>query len=181
MFADEMSSTSTGTSQTISSTTSLFSDVANGFWAEKHIYKLAAEGIILGDAGKFRPGDIVTQQEAITMAIRLMNLESQLGNGSKVPADLKVGNYFKPYLELALSKICWIRTKKSPQRRTKNPGARKSDARVGCQILVRALGKDAEAKASATLSTGFADQSSISVNARGYVNVAAQLKICDRG
>lgn len=178
VFADEMSSTSTGTSQTISSTTSLFSDVANGFWAEKHIYKLAAEGIILGDAGKFRPGDIVTQQEAITMAIRLMNLESQLGNGSKVPADLKVGNYFKPYLELALSKNLLDKNEEIAATADKESwGEKKATREWVAKILVRALGKDAEAKASATLSTGFADQSSISVNARGYVNVAAQLKI----
>src|SRR5690606_25292909 len=83
---------------------SLFSDVQSGFWAEKHIYKLAAEGILLGDAGKFRPGDNVTQQEAITIAIRFMNLDSQRGNDAGATDDLKVGNYFKPYLDLALSK-----------------------------------------------------------------------------
>ncbi|RRJ66246.1 S-layer homology domain-containing protein [Paenibacillus oralis] len=197
VFADETSSTSTGASQTGTSQTGtsqtgssqtetpqtvssaqLFSDVANGFWAEKHIYKLAAEGIILGDAGKFRPGDVVTQQEAITMAIRLMNLDSQLGDGSGAPADLKVGNYFKPYLELALSKNLLDKNEEVAATADKESwGEKKATREWVAKILVRALGKDAEAKASATLSTGFADQSSISANARGYVNVAVQLKI----
>lgn len=112
------------TSQNVAAV-SLFSDVQSGFWAEKHIYKLAAEGILLGDAGKFRPGDSVTQQEAITMAIRFMNLDSQLGNGAGAPADLKVGNYFKPYLELALSKNLINKNESSQPRRKAKLGARR--------------------------------------------------------
>lgn len=157
---------------------SLFSDVQSGFWAEKHIYKLAAEGILLGDAGKFRPGDNVTQQEAITIAIRFMNLDSQLGNGAGAPEDLKVGNYFKPYLELALSKN--LINKNEEIAATKDGeawGEKKASREWVAKLLVRALGKDAEAKASATLPTGFADQTSISANTRGYVNVAVQLNL----
>ncbi|MFR9708814.1 S-layer homology domain-containing protein [Paenibacillus sp. MB22_1] len=164
-------------SQSVASV-SLFSDVPNGFWAEKHIYKLAAEGILLGDAGKFRPGDNVTQQEAITMAIRFMNLDSQLGNGAGAPADLKVGNYFKPYLELALSKNLIDKNEELASTKEGEAwGEKKASREWVAKLLVRALGKDAEAKASATLPTGFADQTSISANARGYVNVAVQLKL----
>lgn len=159
-------------------TVALFSDVQNGFWAEKHIYKLAAEGIILGDAGKFRPGDSVTQQEAITMAIRFMNLDSQLSSGSDAPADLKVGNYFKPYLELALSKKLIDKNEEiAATKEGEAWGEKKASREWVAKILVRSLGKDAEAKASASMSTGFADQSSISANARGYVNVAVQLNL----
>lgn len=53
----------------------MFSDVNLGFWAEKHIHKLAALDILKGNNGKFRPNDDVTQQEAITMAIRFMGLQ----------------------------------------------------------------------------------------------------------
>ncbi|MGG6312008.1 S-layer homology domain-containing protein [Paenibacillus macerans] len=174
-FADE--ATTVNTTQNVSAV-SLFSDVQNGFWAEKHIYKLAAEGIILGDAGKFRPGDNVTQQEAITMAIRFMNLDAQLGNGSGVPSDLKVGNYFKPYLELALSKNLLDKNEEIASiKDNESWGEKKASREWVAKIIVRALGKDAEAKASATKSTGFADQSSISANARGYVNVAVQLNL----
>lgn len=175
VFADE--ATTTGTSQNVAAA-SLFSDVQNGYWAEKHIYKLAAEGIILGDAGKFRPGDSVTQQEAITMAIRFMNLDSQLGDGSGVPADLKVGNYFKPYLELALSKNLLDKNEEiASTKDTESWGEKKATREWVAKIIVRSLGKDAEAKASAGMAAGFADQSSISANARGYVNVAVQLNL----
>ncbi|MDU2240347.1 S-layer homology domain-containing protein [Paenibacillus sp.] len=174
-FAEETPNVST--SQNVAAV-SLFSDVQSGFWAEKHIYKLAAEGILLGDAGKFRPGDNVTQQEAITMAIRFMNLDSQLGNGAGAPADLKVGNYFKPYLELALSKKLIDKNEEiAATKEGEAWGEKKASREWVAKILVRSLGKDAEAKASASMSTGFADQSSISANARGYVNVAVQLNL----
>lgn len=174
-FAEE--TPNVNTSQNVAAV-SLFSDVQSGFWAEKHIYKLAAEGILLGDAGKFRPGDNVTQQEAITMAIRFMNLDSQLGSGSGAPADLKVGNYFKPYLELALSKKLIDKNEEiAATKEGEAWGEKKASREWVAKILVRSLGKDAEAKASASMSTGFADQSSISANARGYVNVAVQLNL----
>ncbi|MNO14638.1 S-layer protein precursor [compost metagenome] len=174
-FAEE--TTTVNTSQNVAAV-SLFSDVQNGFWAEKHIYKLASEGILLGDAGKFRPGDSVTQQEAITMAVRFMNLDSQLGSGSTAPADLKVGNYFKPYLELALSKKLIDKNEEvAVTKEGESWGEKKASREWIAKILVRSLGKDAEAKASAAMSTGFADQSSISANARGYVNVAVQLNL----
>lgn len=174
-FAEE--TTTVNTSQNVA-TVSLFTDVQNGFWAEKHIYKLASEGILLGDAGRFRPGDSVTQQEAITMAVRFMNLDSQLGSGSTAPADLKVGNYFKPYLELALSKKLIDKNEEvAVTKEGESWGEKKASREWIAKILVRSLGKDAEAKASAAMSTGFADQSSISANARGYVNVAVQLNL----
>ncbi|MBW4841290.1 MAG: S-layer homology domain-containing protein, partial [Paenibacillaceae bacterium] len=174
-FAEE--TTTVNTSQNVA-TVSLFSDVQSGFWAEKHIYKLASEGILLGDAGRFRPSDSVTQQEAITMAVRFMNLDSQLGSGSTAPADLKVGNYFKPYLELALSKKLIDKNEEvAVTKEGESWGEKKASREWIAKILVRSLGKDAEAKASAAMSTGFADQSSISANARGYVNVAVQLNL----
>lgn len=176
VFADQGVAAVT-TAQT-SASALIFSDVQDGFWAEKHIYKLAAEGIILGDAGKFRPADSVTQQEAITMAIRFMNLESKLGDGAGAPADMKVGNYFKPYLELALQHNLIDKTEELKATGAKEAwGEKKASREWIAKILVRALGKDSEAKAAAGASTGFADQASISTSARGYVNIAVQLEL----
>ncbi len=177
VFADQAGTPATTTTQ--SAVTSLiFSDVKDGFWAEKHIYKLAAEGIILGDAGKFRPSDSVTQQEAITMAIRFMNLESKLGDGAGAPADMKVGNYFKPYLELAVQQKLIDKSEEVKATGAKESwGEKKATREWIAKILVRALDRDTEAKAAAGASTGFADQSSITASARGYVNVAVQLDL----
>ncbi|WP_334071503.1 MULTISPECIES: S-layer homology domain-containing protein [Paenibacillus] len=175
VFAEETPATKTSQSTAASL---IFSDVTNGFWAEKHINKLAAQGIILGDAGKFRPSDSVTQQEAITMAIRFMNLESKLGAGSGAPAELKVSGYFKPYLELAVEKKLIDKAEEVKATGAKESwGEKKASREWIAKLIVRALGRDAEAKAAAGASTGFTDQSSISAEARGYVNVAVQLDL----
>lgn len=175
VFAEETPATKT--TQTAAASL-LFSDVKDGFWAEKHIYKLAAEGIVLGDAGKFRPGDSVTQQEAITMAIRFMNLESKLGDGSGAPAEMKVSNYFKPYLQLAVEQKLIDKAEEVKATGAKESwGEKKASREWISKLLVRSLGRDAEAKAATGASTGFTDQSNISADARGYVNVAVQLNL----
>ncbi|GGH23984.1 S-layer homology domain-containing protein [Paenibacillus segetis] len=174
-FADQAAPTASNQS---TASVSIFSDVKDGFWAEKHIYKLAAEGIILGNEGKFRPSDSVTQQEAITMAIRFMNLDSQKGDGSNSPSELNVGNYYKPYVELAVKKNLIDKKEEAAATGAKETwGSKKASREWVAKILVRALGKDAEAKASASNSTGFADNDKITASSRGYVNVAVQLDI----
>lgn len=143
VFADQAT---TPTAQSVAAV-SIFSDVKDGFWAEKHIYKLAAEGIILGDAGKFRPSDSVTQQEAITMAIRFMNLDSKLGNGEGTPTELTVSKYFKPYLELAVSQNLIDKSEEIAATGAKESwGEKKASREWIAKILVRALGKETEAK-----------------------------------
>lgn len=175
VFAEETPATNTTQAAAASL---LFSDVKDGFWAEKHIYKLAAEGIVLGDAGKFRPGDSVTQQEAITMAIRFMNLESKLGDGSGAPTEMKVSNYFKPYLQLAVEQKLIDKAEEVKATGAKESwGEKKASREWISKLLVRSLGRDAEAKAATGASTGFTDQSNISADARGYVNVAVQLNL----
>ncbi|MBU5674408.1 S-layer homology domain-containing protein [Paenibacillus brevis] len=175
VFAEEAQSTAVTTS---TASVLLFSDVSDGFWAEKHIYKLAAEGIILGDAGKFRPSDSVTQQEAITMAVRFMNLESKLGSGSGAPEEMKVGAYFKPYLELALSEKLIDKTEElGATGASESWGAKTASREWIAKLLVRALGQEEKAKSAASATTGFADHTSISPAARGYVNVAVQLEL----
>ncbi|WHX47301.1 S-layer homology domain-containing protein [Paenibacillus woosongensis] len=184
VFADEPAESSanlgTGTNITNTSNTafSLFSDVQNGFWAEKYIYKLAAEGIIVGDAGKFRPSDSVTQQEAITMAIRFMNLSAEVGSGDTVPAELQISGYAKPYVELALKKNLIDKDEELAILKEKESwGQKKASREWVAKVLIRALGKDEEAKALGTAATGFADHDKITSSVRGYVNLAAKLDI----
>lgn len=105
VFADGASGVAASTAAPVSLTaTGAFSDVKTGFWAEKHIYKLAAQGIIVGNNGKFRPGDPVTQQEAVLMALRFMKLENKAAGSSvatALPTGFDVSNYYKPYVVLA--------------------------------------------------------------------------------
>lgn len=183
VFADEPAGSTGGdagnkTSNTSNTAFTLFSDVQNGFWAEKYIYKLAAQGIIVGDAGKFRPSDSVTQQEAITMAIRFMNLSGELGSGETAPDDLQISGYANPYVELAIKKKLIDKDEELAAIKAKESwGQKKASREWVAKILIRALDKDEEAKALGAEATGFADHDKISASARGYVRLAAQLDI----
>ncbi|PZM65496.1 S-layer homology domain-containing protein [Paenibacillus dendritiformis] len=158
----------------------MFSDVNLGFWAEKHIHKLAALDILKGNNGKFRPNDDVTQQEAITMAIRFMGLQGELNSSDSValPADFKVGNIFKPYVVLAFQKGLIDKNEEMANPDPKNSwGEKKATREWITKILVRAVGKEEDAKQAKNKQTSFADNSKISSSAIGYVNTAVDLKL----
>ncbi|WP_405152989.1 S-layer homology domain-containing protein [Paenibacillus sp. FSL K6-0108] len=182
-MAAESTDTGQGQTATVSNTaapTGLFSDIKVGYWAEKHVYKLAYQGILLGNNGLFRPGDAVTQQEAVTMAIRFMNKEDQL-NGSTataLPTNMEVGNYFKPYVALALQLGLIDKTEESTVDVSKTSWGQKQASREWItKLLIRSLNKDAEAKAQNNQSTGFADNDSISESGKGYINLAVSLDL----
>ncbi|MFS0871222.1 S-layer homology domain-containing protein [Paenibacillus xylanilyticus] len=158
----------------------LFSDIKVGYWAEKHVYKLANQGILLGNNGLFRPGDAVTQQEAVTMAIRFMNQEGQLNDSTAaaLPTNMEVGNYFKPYVALALQLGLIDKTEESTADVSKTIWGQKPASREWItKLLIRSLNKEAEAKAQNSQSTGFADDASISEDGKGYVNLAVSLEL----
>ncbi|MGF9699216.1 S-layer homology domain-containing protein [Paenibacillus sp. MABNR03] len=158
----------------------LFSDIKVGYWAEKHVYKLANQGILLGNNGLFRPGDAVTQQEAVTMAIRFMNQEGQLNDSTAaaLPTNMEVGNYFKPYVALALQLGLIDKTEESTADVSKTSWGQKPASREWItKLLIRSLNKEAEAKAQNSQSTGFADDASISEDGKGYVNLAVSLEL----
>ncbi|MNH79780.1 S-layer protein precursor [compost metagenome] len=176
-FADTTTTAATTTTSAQSTVTaSIFSDVASGYWAEKHIYKLASEGIILGDKGKFRPGDNITQEEAVTLALRFMNLDSKLPVSPVVPDKMKTGNYFKPYVALAIQQKLIDQTEEVAATGAKETwGSKKASREWIAKIIVRALGKEADAKAAAAKATTFADNAKISAGARGFVSAAVDL------
>jgi hypothetical protein len=175
VFADTPATT--GASVTAASV-GQFSDVKSGFWAEKHIYKLAAQGIILGDKGLFRPNDYVTQQEAVTMAIRFAGLQNKLSTDTAValPENVVVNNYFKPYVALAFQQSLLNKASESAATGQKGTwGERKASREWITEVLVRALGKESQASAAASKATTFADNGKISASKRGFVNVALEL------
>lgn len=153
-----------------------FGDVKTGYWAEKHIYKLAAQGIVLGQNGQFKPGDNITRQEAITMAIRFIGAGKELGTieTAIVPDGLTVNNYFKPYVDLALDKGL-IRSAEEKDADGKAWGTQPASREWVTRILVRAIGKEAEAQSAG--STSFADNADISKTSVGYVSTAVSLGI----
>ncbi|GGO04094.1 S-layer homology domain-containing protein [Saccharibacillus kuerlensis] len=154
-----------------------FSDVKSGYWAEKHIYKLAAQGIVLGQNGQFKPGDNITRQEAITMAIRFIGAENELGTieTAVLPEKLTVNNYFKPYVDLALDKGL-IKSAEEADLDGKAWGTQPASREWVTKIIVRAIGKESEALTS-TAATSFSDNSEIAKGSVGYVQTAVRLGI----
>lgn len=162
----------------------LFSDVKAGFWAEKHITKLALEKIVLGTNGKFRPTDSVTQQEAVTIAIRFMNLEKNVSSAASVAFQdgFVVDTNFKPYVALAFQNGLLEKSEEMvPMKGKETWGSKKATREWFTKILVRALGKQSDAAAAMTKATSFADNSKISPSALGYVNVASDLQLTTGG
>lgn len=162
--------------------TGIFSDVKTGFWAEKHIYKLASQGIVVGNNGLFRPGDSVTQQEAVLMALRFMKLQGNVNTSTDVvlPTDFQVTNYYKPYVVLAFQQGLLDKTVEMAADNLKTSwGERKASREWVAELLVRALGKSAEAASAATKPTSFADDAKVTPNKRGYINTAVSLGLAN--
>ncbi|MGZ9584103.1 S-layer homology domain-containing protein [Paenibacillus marinisediminis] len=158
----------------------VFSDVKLGHWSEKHIHKLASLGILQGNQGKFRPTDPITQQEVIAVAIRFMGLDDKVQKDTavKLPEEIKVSNYFKGYVVLALKEGLIDLEEESAVTKDKTAwGERKATREWVSKILVRAAGKKSDAEAAMNTPTSFADNSEISSDALGYVNVAVDLNL----
>ncbi|WP_160031982.1 S-layer homology domain-containing protein [Paenibacillus sp. An7] len=167
-------------SVTAKAATGMFSDVKSGYWAEKHIYKLASQNILLGNNGLFRPGDAVTQQEAITMAIRFVNKESELpaADKAKLPTGISTSNYFKSYVSLAFD-LGLVNEKEEANAKIDKGtwGEKKASREWITKLLIRAIDKEAQAKAAGNAPTDFADNDKISDGVKGYVSVAVDLNI----
>lgn len=181
VFADTATTTATTTTNATQSV-GVFKDVKTGFWAEKHIIKLASQGIVVGNNGLFRPGDPVTQQEAVLMALRFVKLQDKVDSTSAValPTDFKVSNYYKDYVVLAFQQgLLDKATEMAPDNLKNSWGERKASREWIAELLVRALGKGSDAAVAATQPTGFADDAKVSANKRGYINVAVNLKLAN--
>ncbi|MCM3783949.1 S-layer homology domain-containing protein [Neobacillus mesonae] len=160
--------------------TGAFSDVKSGYWAEKHIYKFAALDILVGDKGLFRPGDAVTKQEAVTIAVRFMNQRSNLPSGSsiKLPNGITTSEYAKSYVSLAFE-LGLLDDEEELQavQKEENWGQQKASREWIAKLVIRAIGKESEAKSGGNSATSFADDSQITAANKPYVNLAADLEI----
>jgi hypothetical protein len=174
------SETATDAAVTAASATP-FSDVAPSHWAEKHISKLAFQGIIVGNNDLFRPSDSVTRQEAVVMAIRFAGLEGQLNRDEAVvfPTSFHVDNYFVPYVVLAFEKglIDQIEQFAIADKEGKDWGSAKASREWVTKLMVKAIGKNADAIALADQSIPFADASAVGAGYAGYINEAVNLKL----
>ncbi len=78
---------------------SVFNDVDN-HWAEASIARMAAQGIVQGDAGSFRPDDSISRAELVTMVARALKLD--VGETKTGFADVAADSWYAKYVKAAL-------------------------------------------------------------------------------
>ncbi|SFS61610.1 S-layer homology domain-containing protein [Paenibacillus sp. BC26] len=165
-----------------SASPSRFSDVPAGHWAEKHIAKLATQGIVKGTNGAFKPSDNVSQQEAIALAIRFIGKEQDVKVDDAIvfPDTFEVSTYFKPYIILAFQ-AGLLDQKEEFELAEANPksawGTQKATREWITKLIVKAIGKQKEAEALANDAISFSDGSKVGSDYKGYVNAAVSLQL----
>ncbi|QYR23727.1 S-layer homology domain-containing protein [Paenibacillus sp. sptzw28] len=159
-----------------------FSDVPSGHWAAKHISKLALQGIVKGTAGAFHPSDNVTQQEAVTMAVRFIGKENEIKQDPAVvfPPTFKMNEYFKPYIVLAFEQGLLDRTDEFKQAEASPAdawGSRIATREWITKLIIKSIGQQSIADNLASSPVSFSDGKSVSAGFAGYVNAAVSLKL----
>ncbi|MBW7474127.1 S-layer homology domain-containing protein [Paenibacillus oenotherae] len=173
----------TGSSEVSAASKGRFSDVPVTHWADKHITKLALQGIIEGGTdGTFKPGDNVSQQEAVVMAIRFMGKKSEVQQDSLFVGNehFKVGNFFKPYIAYAFQHglLDEAEEYKIAEADTKIEwGARKASREWITKLMIRAIGQKKMADSLATSPVAFSDAKQVAAAYQGYVNAAVSLQL----
>ncbi|MBO9600547.1 MAG: S-layer homology domain-containing protein, partial [Cohnella sp.] len=170
------------TAQTASAAATPFSDVVAGSWYEKHVAKLSMQSILKGSNGKFNPNNSVSRQEAIIIALRFMGIESEANTATAavIPAALNVKTDYTKYINLALQKkliLIGEETALAKAEPGKSWGSSPATREWMARLLVRAIGKDADAMAAAEETTDFADDAKIDAKLKAYVKVAVDNKL----
>ncbi|ARU63118.1 hypothetical protein CBW65_20640 [Tumebacillus avium] len=147
-----------------------FSDVLSSDWSLRFVTEASTKGIISGDGyGKFRPSANVSNEEAIIMTVRAMGLADEALQLKDATLQLKdaatVSAWARPFVALA------IQNGFLDQDIALNPQAN-ADREWVTELVVRAMGLDADAKAHMTDKLTFKDASEIEADAVGYIAVA---------
>jgi len=135
------------------------------------------QNILKGSNGKYNLNNPVSRQEAIIIALRFMGLESAANSSSAdvIPAKLSVKTDYTKYISLALQKKLILIGEEialAESEPGKSWGASPATREWIAKVLVRAIGKEADAIAAAGATTDFADDAKIDAKLKGYVQVA---------
>lgn len=185
--ASVIASGASWTAQTASAAATPFSDVVANHWAEKHIAKLALQGIIVGSNGKFDPNRSLTRQEAIIVALRFMGIDGQANSSDVVvlPSVFNIKPDYTGFINLAIQKKLILVEEENAIAKSEQAAATAAKKTYGgwgsapatrewiSKVLVRAIGKEADAS-EPVASTTFADDAKIDPQLKGFVNVAAE-------
>jgi hypothetical protein len=158
-----------------SQTTTLFNDIVTSHWAFKDIAKMNAREVVSGyTGGDFKPGNPVSQLEAVLMAVHNMGTDLSTVNTDQtllitVPAWAEEGN--KRELLFAIQKGLIV-----PAENNFNANAGASRAWVA-QLMVRMINKNAEAFQLASQPVPVQDGDAIEDWSKGYVGAAYKYQL----
>jgi hypothetical protein len=159
-----------------------FSDLKSASWAEKHIVKLSMQNIILGSDGKFRPNESVKRQDAVIIALKFMGAADSVETSGPLtsPSAFQLDDYAKPYINEAFKRKLLLTEEEyalANQEKGKSWGSSPASREWVARLLVRAIGKEAEAADNAGKATTFADNGKMDAKLRSYVLTAVQQQL----
>lgn len=169
-----------GLSAAFAAAASPFSDVKAGHWAEKHVTKLYMQGIIAGKGeGLFDPSGSIRREDAVIMALKFMGLADNVENTGTIafPGSFQVENYAIKYVQEAFNRKFLLTDEEyalAGQEKGKSWGKEPASREWVARLLVRAIGKEAEAAANAGKPTAFEDDAKIDPKYKAYVLTAVQ-------
>jgi len=147
----------------------VFTDMSAQHWAANVIKELCQKGIIGGyPDGTFKPGNDITRAEFTKIIVKALGLAEE-NPAAPTFKDVAPGDWYFGVVEAA-AKAGLVKGYEKGEFR---PNAKITRQEIAA-ILVRALGKQDAAAASANAKTAFKDDQSIASWARGSVVVAVQ-------
>jgi len=156
--------------QSMAAASSPYTDVSNSHWALKHITKLDLRGVVTGyGGGVFNPDNLVTQVEAVLMAVRNMDAAARIASvDDSQSLSITVPDWaqkqYKKELLFAIQEGLIV-----PSENNFNAGSEASRVWI-TQLMVRMIDKESEAALLAGQTPGFGDYADIPSWALGYVN-----------
>ncbi|MBO8159614.1 S-layer homology domain-containing protein [Thermosyntropha sp.] len=164
-------------SRAYASVSSPYKDVPSSHWAFKYIVKMNSREVVAGYQDRtFKPDNAVTQLEAVLMAVRNMEAESEIARidaSRTLPWTVPDWALAKAKKELlfAVDKGLIV-----PSEKTFYANSLATRAWM-TQLMIRMIGKDSEAALYANQHSGFNDDISIPTRYRGYINAAVNYEI----
>lgn len=160
-----------------------FIDMGDGHWATKHVRKIGLLGITSGDdQGRYNPTQNITREQAVLMVVNLLGLQEEAkANTVQVNLGFHVSNWAEMYVKYAVVKELIDlqeesgNVRENPLTNVREWGTLPASREWIAKLVVKALGKGAEAAERDSEYTGFADDAAISDGFAGYVMVAKEL------
>lgn len=160
-----------------------FTDVVQGHWAEKHITKLFYQHVINGTGdGKFNPSGNISRQDAVIVALGFMGLKDTVNKNTSVafPSYFEMKEYAKPYVYEAFNRGLIAKDEEfdlAMSESGKSWGESPASREWVVKLMIRAIGKEAEALANTGKNTSFTDNDKIDPELLPYVATAVDMKL----